>query len=218
MKNGFLYRLTFPNGKAYIGITTRTVAARFYGHVQFSRIGKKPCAVHMAIRKYGADAVNVETLAVGKWGYLTELESKAISAFNSKAPFGYNLTDGGEGAIGVVRSVETRGKISAANKGNTLSRQNVEMLKAINTGRVKSAYECARISAGLKGKPKSASHIEKMRLASTGKTLSVSAREKVSAFNKGKTFSAETRAKISASCTARWAARKADKLAQGVTP
>lgn len=53
---GCLYKLTFPDGKAYIGITTGTATERFSEHVYWARKGRTYC-VNAAIRKYGHDSV-----------------------------------------------------------------------------------------------------------------------------------------------------------------
>jgi len=224
---GCMYKLTFPNGKAYIGITKNTASHRFSQHVKFAREGKRMCAVHHAIIKYGSDIVNVDILAMAEWSYLTELEVRAIAAFNTRYPNGYNLTDGGEGTSGVVRSAETRLKMGVANIGRKPSDENIAKLKIINSNRVRGPDERAKLSVAHKGKKKSPDHVEKMRSAGTGKTLSAEARAKVSEFNKGKIFSDDTRAKISAAkkgvprspeVVARIvASRKANKLAKKST-
>lgn len=203
---GCLYQLTFPSGKSYIGITKRDANFRFNAHVKYAIAGKTLGAVHHAINKHGKHKVKIKTLLVADDEYLKFIEQKAILSFGTKFPAGYNLTDGGEGAFGVVRSAEVRKRMSLARIGKThLTPDHVARLKAINTGRIKSHEECARISAATKGKKKSPEHIEKMRAINTGKKMSAEAKAKVSAFNKGKTFSEETRAKISQACRARWA-------------
>ena len=90
----FLYKLTFPNGKLYLGIT-HNVSARFRVHKSNAAAGKQH-AVHNAIRKFGAESVVVETLAAGSMEYIAELEIKAIVAYGSLVPNGYNMAIGGE--------------------------------------------------------------------------------------------------------------------------
>ena len=207
---GCVYKLEFPNGKHYVGITKHTALARFNAHVKHMLGGKRLCAVHSAIRKYGAGQVTVTTLLRGDDDFIKYMEPRVIAAFGTKCPNGYNLTDGGEGAFGVIRSQATKDKISAAKVGRSpISPEHVARLKAINTGRVKSADERARISIALTGKKKSAAQVEQMRARSTGKKLSAEAKAKVSAFNKGKAFSDATRQKISDACRARWVERRA---------
>jgi hypothetical protein len=42
------------------------------------------------------------------YDYLKEMEVKAIAAFSTKVPLGYNMTDGGDGVVGVVITEENR--------------------------------------------------------------------------------------------------------------
>lgn len=51
----------------------------------------------------------MEVLAVANdWDYLCDLERKAIQAFRTQKPHGYNLTDGGEGTPGYCMPPESR--------------------------------------------------------------------------------------------------------------
>lgn len=152
MNKGCLYRLTFPNGKAYVGITGRTAAVRFAEHVTYSRIGKNKVAVHLAIAKYGAANVIVETLAENSdWGKLQALEVQAIATYNTRPPYGYNLTRGGDGVVGFDEI--TRAKMGAANIGKLASAETRAKLSASGKGRKRSDATRARMR-----KPKSEEH------------------------------------------------------------
>jgi len=59
-----VYAIGFPNGKLYIGITTRTTEQRFRGHVKDMQRGST-YTVHKALRKYGPDSVRLVTLHSG---------------------------------------------------------------------------------------------------------------------------------------------------------
>ncbi len=122
MAVGFLYRATSPSGKQYVGITSGTVEHRWRrGHVKdaLRSAPREGCCrvLDSAIRKYGPESLKVETLVVAEWSYLQELEKKAIVAFVTKAPNGYNLTDGGDGLPGIQRGSEWREKLRRARKG-----------------------------------------------------------------------------------------------------
>lgn len=114
---GTLYQLTSPIGKCYIGISSKTTEARWSKHIEHA-LGKRDAgALYSAIRKYGIDSFSVRTLVVSDdWGYLCDLEKRAIAAFNCKSPNGYNITDGGEGTVGRVVSDEERKNISFGQK------------------------------------------------------------------------------------------------------
>jgi hypothetical protein len=97
---GCLYQLTSPSGKSYIGITRKTAEDRFAGHVIHAIKGKRNTVLASAIRKYGSQTFDVKTLVIANdWAYLNELEKRAIIAFQSRRPHGYNMTDGGDGAL-----------------------------------------------------------------------------------------------------------------------
>lgn len=112
---GELYLLTFPNGKRYIGITSKTATRRRIVHMHHARKGRRG-ALQAAIRKHGA--FEMRTLLIASdWEYLCEMERRAIVAFETRSPAGYNMTDGGEGIVGVERTEEQRRRMSEARKG-----------------------------------------------------------------------------------------------------
>lgn len=225
---GCLYRIIFTNGKSYIGITSRTAELRFAEHVACSRGEKYRSAVHRALSKYGDEATRVETLVVADWEYLKALEVRAIAAYGTRPPFGYNLTLGGEGVVGF--DAVTRAKMGAANIGRKPSVATLAKLKAASTGRLHGRTAREKISAARIGMKFSEDHRQKLSTArrdfvASGKPhltpegrarLSVASRaarlgvprseetkRKLSAANMGKTASAETRAKQSAALKGR---------------
>lgn len=118
---GCLYRISFPNGKSYIGITVKTAAERFRGHCYDTTRGLR-LSLCRAIKDHGIDAAIVETLAIADdWNYLQELERRAIITFGTRAPQGLNNTDGGDGASpgsawhkGHRHSAESKQRMSVA--------------------------------------------------------------------------------------------------------
>ena len=104
---GFLYKITSPSGKSYIGITTGSVERRWQHHQSHTVCA----ALAAAIAKYGAKNMSVATMAEVEDDMLPELERKAIVAFGTKVPNGYNLTDGGDGTPGRKMSEETKQKL-----------------------------------------------------------------------------------------------------------
>ena len=88
-----IYKITnLINSKIYIGQTIRTLEDRILQH-QYDDL-----YVDRAIKKYGWDNFKAEVIeeceTIEK---LNEREMYWIKELNSKAPNGYNLTDGGEG-------------------------------------------------------------------------------------------------------------------------
>lgn len=185
---GALYRLDFPNGKSYVGITSDAAEARFKVHVGKAR-SPNSWAVHKAINKYGADSVRVVTLAIAdSWEYLCLIERKAIDVFGTFGKAGYNLTAGGDGFRG-EHTQDTKDKISAANKGRVFSKET-----------------CALISAAKKGKPgKPLTDEAKRNLSAinTGRTFSESTREKISASMRGRKMPDSTKEKLRATYATR---------------
>ena len=111
---GCLYILEFPSGKSYIGITAKTTLERLDAHMKQLNGGRNH-AVHNAIRKYGVAAVSAKTLVIANdMKYLGALERRAIKTYGTKTPKGYNLTDGGEGVLGLAE--ESKKKMSDSQK------------------------------------------------------------------------------------------------------
>jgi group I intron endonuclease len=114
---GCLYQIEFPNGKSYIGITARkTAEERFSEHV-YNSTKTRERAVERAIKKYGAAFITLRTLAIGSFKYLAELERKAINIYGTFGRGGYNMTAGGEGALGYKHTPESLLKMGAIHKG-----------------------------------------------------------------------------------------------------
>ncbi len=106
---GCLYRLTFPNGKTYIGVTKMTAAARFTQHAKAATKQRKGSLLSKAIIEFGAESVAVQTLVIADEGpYLKDLEIRAIKAFGTLKPSGLNSTTGGDGVFDPTGESESR--------------------------------------------------------------------------------------------------------------
>jgi group I intron endonuclease len=135
-----VYCITFPHGKKYVGVESKT-GQRKRDHSRSGRRGKRLTFVARAVAKYGWENCNFEYLAqdlLPEDGWLMEIRLIKEWKLQDRA-HGYNISAGGDkGAWGVKRtpevrermaaakrgrfthlqSTETRAKISAANKGN----------------------------------------------------------------------------------------------------
>ena len=98
-----LYRLTSPNGKQYLGVTTQSIKRRLSQHSGCESV------IGSALRKYGRENFEIEILVVGAEDYIYNLEKRAIEMFGTIAPNGYNLKDGGDGG---QHTEQTRRKMS----------------------------------------------------------------------------------------------------------
>jgi group I intron endonuclease len=111
------FDLNKTNGKAYVGWTKGTAAKRFKRHCVESRIGSN-LYFHNAIRKYGPDAFDVITVYKGDDAEeMKQVEKNYIAGMRTNDKrFGYNLTAGGDGALGYVCSEEAREKLRVAGR------------------------------------------------------------------------------------------------------
>ena len=98
---GCVYLVTNTiSGKQYVGKTVKSLRSRRAAHKHDALVKYDVCpAFHRALRRYGFDAFKWERLYRGDDNEkLIEREIFYIKLLNSRAPNGYNLTDGGDGA------------------------------------------------------------------------------------------------------------------------
>lgn len=113
---GYIYlRTNKVNGKKYVGLTTNLKRRQ----CRWKNLSEKYAgnAINNARKKYGIDSFDFEILKECKDEELNKWEMYYIKELNTKVPYGYNLTDGGEGMNGYTLSEETKRKIGKANKG-----------------------------------------------------------------------------------------------------
>jgi hypothetical protein len=134
------------------------------------------------------DACKIEKLLIEKYG------RKDLGLGNL-----VNLTDGGEGVLGVLVSEEKRKKLSEANKGKTPSEETRKKLSEAGKGRIISEEHRQKIGEANKHRIISEETRKKLSEASKGKTPSEESRQKMSESGKGRTHSEETRQKMSES-------------------
>ena len=101
------------NGKKYVGITSQNPEKRW---------GTNGCKYRKgyfrnAINKYGWNSFQHDIVATNLCETDAKIiEKKLIEVLNTKAPNGYNLTLGGDGALGYSPTQETKCKMSKASK------------------------------------------------------------------------------------------------------
>src|ERR1700722_11569883 len=90
------------NGKQYVGQTIQTLKKRWSSHGSDAKRGRGPHALVHALVKYGKENFSIRTLKIcNTREELNKLEKRFIVKLKTKAPNGYNITDGGDGTIGV---------------------------------------------------------------------------------------------------------------------
>lgn len=116
MKTYILYKITFPNNKNYIGLTTCPLHIRKDKHYSKMRNGSH-LPVHSALQKFqGFETWEIVSVH-DSLENLKLAEKAEIKKQNTQVPFGYNLTAGGDGTYGYRWSEENLKKVSSQRKG-----------------------------------------------------------------------------------------------------
>ena len=112
---GYIYKIPFPNGKNYIGLTMRTLEKRKIQHKNAAKKNNNQKYLYNAIRKYNMidtfELIEIDTAETQEELCKKEIEyiKKYESYYKKK---GYNMTYGGEGVTGYEFTQEDREKIS----------------------------------------------------------------------------------------------------------
>ena len=160
-----VYKHTFPNGKVYIGITSRNPIKRWGHNGQAYRY--QPL-VYGAILKYGWDNIKHEVM----FTHLTqeEAERKEIELIahcnSTNHDYGYNIENGGS-TIG-KHSTETRQKISSALKRYERTEQHSLNISKAKQGYTMSEEQKKKIGQSLKGRVLDAEARENISKAKRG--------------------------------------------------
>lgn len=155
--NASLYKITFPNDKVYIGITTKKPETRLSEHFLLSKHENKR-KVYKAMRHFGTENLTMDVLKQYEdveWSFMCELETQTIKEYDSFNN-GYNGTLGGEGTVGLCGSLnafygkkhtpenlkimsekgylrkhteETKNKISKRNKGRLHKEESIQKMR-----------------------------------------------------------------------------------------
>jgi len=161
------------NNKRYIGITSRR--NRFETHCYNARVGYAG-ALYNAIRKHGPRSFTYQVLREGlSVPEAKQLEREYIVRLNTHPPYGYNLTEGGDGSVGCTHSLASRRRRSARQRK-----------------RMRSALLRKRVSAAMKLLTKTPEHLANIAAALSGKILTTAVRAKISKTLTGKRQSPQT--------------------------
>lgn len=90
---GFIYKITSPSGKAYIGKTVLSLYKRWSVHC-----GKHTGCTYLsnAIKKYGRGSMKISLLGVFNVSEIGDHEKRLIAEHGCLSPGGYNITSGGD--------------------------------------------------------------------------------------------------------------------------
>ena len=182
--------------KPYVGCILKlgkTIEQRFKEHCR----GHGALYLTAAIKKYGKENFTIELLDGGNTPEQSlELEKYWIKRLSSRAPNGYNLTDGGDWVLGFVFSSESRQRMSRARIGEKNNfygkHHNAETLARIgesSKNRQQTEETRRKKSEALKGQHRSTEICKKISDSQRGKHHSIETRAKMSESKRGKKFS-----------------------------
>jgi len=170
---GYIYILTSPSGKSYIGQTTRPIEKRFEQHQKNNRC----VAIYNAIQYHGWDNFEKDWYECPDED-LNFDEELLVREMETLAPKGYNLREGG-GNHGKL-SDETKQKISESHLGKTLSDEHKQKLRI-----PKSEEHKQKLSEATIGISKSEEHKRKIGDAQLGIPKSEKTKQKMSESHRG---------------------------------
>lgn len=150
----------------YVGKTTHTLSQRLRGHLTKAASGDKAyrnCWIRSLSKRPTIVGVDIVDDVDG-----ASAEVAAIARYRAAGCRLVNLTDGGEGTPGVVRSPEYREKQRVSQSGKKLSAKTKEKICISSTGRSHSHDAREKIRAARIGMRQSSESIEKIRAAKLG--------------------------------------------------
>ena len=207
---GCIYKLTnLVNGKIYIGQSTKIedVSNRIYKGSGVI-IGK-------AIKKYGWDNFKSKIIDYAdNQNELNEKEPRYIKEYNSLAPNGYNLMDGGR--QGGKHHPTTKDKIRAATTGDKNPMYGVQLSGESNGmhGKTHTDEVKQKLSSIRKGTKLKREIVEKIRNKNIGKKRTEEFKIRNKLINKNRKVSEETKIKLSKSLKGRPAWNKGVSMKQ----
>ena len=157
------------NAKQYVGIAA-DLERRWKRH----RNANEGQYIHRAIKKYGVDAFVFTHVADAFDAESAKMiERMLIVEHNTKMPHGYNMTDGGDGTMGMAKTEEHKQKLQESNKKSwadpELRKQLGEKISMARKGKPNGRKGKPN---GRKGVPQSPEHAAK-RKASLLATLAI---------------------------------------------
>lgn len=184
------YKITNTvNGKGYIGQTHRKLDKRWKQHLRdaFGKQGKNVFALHLALRKYGAEAFVVNEVArANTLENILSVERQMIVEHNtfSSAGHGYNQTKGGEGVPGYILTEEARARMSKAHLGQKRGPHSTETKRKMSETKKRLGHGPSLYCN------------QRRKETGTGKPVPFSVREKIRQTLKGRPRPPEVIAKI----------------------
>ena len=163
--------LNTVNGKRYVGQTVQPLEKRFNAHAR-----SKKSLIGKAIRKYGKDKFRYGVIkSCASKEEMDYWEKYFIVALKSKVPYGYNMTDGGEGTSGLERTPEYLKHLSESRMGEKNPRygkkntpEHTARIVAANLGRKRKPGTGEHIANALRGKKHTKERCAHVSIANRG--------------------------------------------------
>ena len=201
-----VYKLISPNGKIYVGCTSKKLNNIFGKNGNGYRFNER---LYNDIDEYGWENFKHEIVASG----LNEteaytMEKDLIHSLDSTNPYnGYNISNGGKGITslygnrhpmyGKHHSEESKNKMSESHKGCVISDETRVKISEALKGRIPSEYQRSRIAESNRNRIITEESKQKNREAHLGKRHTEESKSKISKALKGRPVGNETRQKIS---------------------
>jgi len=193
---GFIYKITSPSGKIYIGQTIDIKTRK----CKYQNMNcKNQTRLYNSIKKYGWDKHNFEIVEEVEIENLSKKEIFYIKHFNSFLK-GLNCTIGGEGNSGRKVSKETRDKMKKSATGKKQSQETIQKRVAKLKGKKRNDEFKKKLSLAKKGRKLSKETKEKIRLINLGKQTPISIPCKIINTMTGECWKAESIIKLSKEC------------------
>jgi group I intron endonuclease len=147
-----IYKVLFPNGKVYIGLTSRTLKVRRWEHENVAKVGKGHL-FQSALRKHWGDKSNIKWSILEKDLTLEEANEREvfyIRVLESLNPKGYNQTIGG---LASKFSEDTRMRMSIAKMGHKHSKETRLKMGLAGKGRIRTEDSNEKQAKSMKGEP-----------------------------------------------------------------
>lgn len=156
--DGIIYKATnWQTGKSYIGLTTQGLQKRIISHYSSARRNKQSY-FYSSIRKHGEDSFDWKIIDCCKnENDLKRAEKFHIARWNTKAPNGYNLTDGGDGLLNPPKFIKQKRSKLFKGKNNPMfgkkhSKKTKEKIAEKRIGRTSTDEERFKSSKGREGR------------------------------------------------------------------
>lgn len=169
MRTGYIYKITSPSGKTYIG-STNSIKNRLNHYKTYNC--KKQYKLYASLKKYGFENHTIEILEEPHLNNLHAREHYWGMIYDSLSKQGLNLMLPKGDSIYPVMSEETKRKIGEANRGRKRKKEDVAKIVANLRGRVLSDKTRQKISESLKGKKHSKERRRKISESNKGRQIS----------------------------------------------